>query len=141
MATKIVTLKNPNGDTIYPVTKADAVDGINVNYSTSEVDTGAKWINGKSIYCKVIDIGYLPNNTDKLVAHNITNFGSLIKIEGRALRSTDNVWFPLPNTPHPRVNLNTSITLTVNSTDVIIGTGTDRSNMTGTVTLWYTKSS
>lgn len=39
MATKVVTLKNPNGDTIYPVTKADAVDGI--IYAVDAIDTSA----------------------------------------------------------------------------------------------------
>lgn len=113
---------------------------LNITYSTTERKTGEKWINGKDIYCKVVDIGYLPNNDDKNVPHGITNFGSLVRVEGRALRSSDNVWFQLPNVPNPRVNLNTAIVITVNQTDVVIGTGVDRSNMAGTVTLWYTKS-
>ena len=29
----------------------------NVNYSTTEQDTGIKWLNGKTIYCKTIDLG------------------------------------------------------------------------------------
>ena len=78
---KIVTLKNPDGETIYPVTKASAVDGINVNYSTSEVDTGTTWIDGSHIYRKVLT-GTAANSINEMVAHGITNFDCLINVHG-----------------------------------------------------------
>ena len=34
-------------------------------YSTTEINTGMKWIDGKPIYRKVVDFGSLPNNTYK----------------------------------------------------------------------------
>lgn len=78
---KIVTLKAPDGETIYPVTKASAVDGINIDYSTSEVDTGATWIDGSHIYRKVIT-GTATSSANELVAHSITNLNGLIKVYG-----------------------------------------------------------
>ena len=44
------------------------VDSSN-SYSTDEVKTDEKWIDGKPIYRKTIICGALPNNTTKNVAH------------------------------------------------------------------------
>lgn len=112
------------------------------NYSTSEVDTKVKWIDNKTIYRKTINIGTLPNATTKTVAHGVTSIGTVIDIKGSALRSSDSVWFSIPNTPNPLVgNVNVGIGITVSSSNIEISTGTDRTNMTGYVTIWYTKSS
>lgn len=78
---KIVTLKAPDGETIYPATKASAVDGINADYSTNEVDTGATWIDGSHIYRKVIT-GTATNSINEMVAHGITSLDCLIKVYG-----------------------------------------------------------
>ena len=43
------------------------------SYFTDEIDTGMKWIDGKPIYRKVINVGALPNNSEKTIAHNISN--------------------------------------------------------------------
>lgn len=111
------------------------------DYSTSEVDTKVKWVDGKTIYRKTIDIGALPNATTKTVAHGITSIGTVIDAKGSALRSTDSVWFLIPNVPNPLVgNVNVGIGITVSSSSIEISTGVDRTDMTGYVTLWYTKS-
>ena len=47
------------------------------SYSTTEINTGKKWIDGKPIYRKVIDFGALPNATTKSVNHNISNLGRI----------------------------------------------------------------
>lgn len=42
------------------------------NYSTSEVNTHQVWIDGKTIYRKIIHVGAFPNDNDsKVVYHNI----------------------------------------------------------------------
>ena len=55
-------------------------------YSTNEVDTGEKWIDGRTIYQKVIDCGAGPNSatgsTSKQVPHNIQNYYKCISISG-----------------------------------------------------------
>lgn len=52
-----------------------------VDYSTDEVDTGVKWIDGKTIYRKVYDVDLLPDSTTKEVSSGLTNI-TPIKISG-----------------------------------------------------------
>lgn len=135
-----------DADNLPEIQTANIADGaiteakLNITYSTTERKTGEKWIDGKDIYCKVVDVGNLPNAATKNVAHGITNFGSLVKLEGRALRSNDNLWFVLPNVPSPSAGVTSAIWVYADATNITIVTGLDRSNMAGTVTLWYTKS-
>ena len=110
------------------------------NYSTSEVDTGYTWIDGKTIYKKTINFGALPNTTMKSVSHGISNVDYVLKIEGIAKRDSDGVFFQIGNSPNPTVGITTAISVTADSDSVDITTGTDRSGMNGYVTLWYTKS-
>lgn len=64
------------------------------SYSTSETNTGKTWIDGKTIYRKVVDTGTLPNGTAKTVAHNITNLDRVVHIEGFFYRSSDGMTRP-----------------------------------------------
>lgn len=109
-------------------------------YSTDEQVYGV-WIDGKVIYKKTIYLGSLPNNSTAHIAHNIQNLGEVVRFEGVALRSSDNVAFQLSNTPNPKVSspLPTSINIVIEPTTIGIATGNDRSNMTGYVTIYYTK--
>lgn len=107
------------------------------NYSTSEVDTKVKWIDNKTIYRKTIDIGALPNATGKQVNHGISGLDTVVKMEGFA--KDPNAFTPLPF-PGSASNPAGFIQVGITSTAVSIGTGTDRSNATGYVTLYYTKS-
>lgn len=107
------------------------------DFSTSETNTGVKWIDGKTIYKKTIATGALPNNGSKTVPYDITNLGQVIKIEGYAFRSSDNATFPLP---FVSTTVSNAIAISVDS-NILIVTGMDRSNLTGYVTLYYTKTS
>lgn len=110
------------------------------SYSTTEQTTPFTWIDGKPIYKKTVNIGSLPNTATKTVAHGVTSIGTVIDAKGSAIRSTDSVWFLIPNTPNPLVgNVNIGIGLTVSSSSIEISTGADRTNMSGYVTIWYTK--
>lgn len=106
------------------------------DYSTTETDTGTKWINGDAIYKKTVNIGSLPNNMIKKITHNITNFGTLIKIEGGFTNGTNSG--PLP---YPCVRTAGIVQVYADTADVVITTGEDRRSYTGYVTLYYTKSS
>lgn len=53
----------------------------NLSYSTTEHKTGKKWIDGKDIYSKVVDVGNLPNTTGKAVAHSIQNVDYSITVK------------------------------------------------------------
>ena len=107
-------------------------------YSNDEIKVG-KWLNGETIYRKVIDIGYLPNASSSTMSHNVSNLGQFTKISGLAVRSSDNDTLPIP---YVTFNANNSggITIYADNTNITIRTTTDRSSYEGYVILEYTKS-
>lgn len=125
---KLVTLHDAGGEVIYPQTISD------MDYSTSEQDTGCKWIDGKKIYRKTINIGALPNTTSKNVAHGISSLGIMVDMRGVAFY-TNGISLPLPFVAISQA----SISLNATSTDVVITTANDMSTSSGYITLWYTK--
>ena len=105
-------------------------------YSTTEQKTPFTWIDGKPIYKKTIDCGALPNAAGKGVAHGITNFGDLVKLEGAATFPGYN-WIPLP---YPDQSGTGVVGVILNPTVVYIFSGENRSQYTKSyVTIWYTK--
>ena len=115
-------------------------DPIIEDYSTSEVNTGAKWIDGSPIYKKTVNFGALPNTTYKEVAHNISNLARVIKTEGWAWRSGNQWIYPLPF-PSPSGTAY-DISFVITSTTIRLETGSDRTGLTESyITIYYTKSS
>lgn len=112
-------------------------DPIIMDYSATEVNTGAKWIDGTAIYKKTVSLGNLPNNTEVSIAHGISNIGVVVKIEGAAKSSTTNNQIPLPFVSTTLAN---QIYVTTTPTDITVGCGSDRSTLYGYITLYYTKS-
>lgn len=109
-----------------------------LTYSTSEQKIGT-WINGNPIYRKVIEVGNMPNNTTKNVAHGIDGLDAVLSIQPKWKDTGDGVWYCANRID----NSTTKIVFTVNATNVKIeGIGTNWSTRTsnGTVTLIYTKS-
>ena len=107
------------------------------DYSTSEVDTGFTWVDGKHIYKKTINFGALPNATTKTVVHGVSNFGYLVKLEAASYNGDR--WMPI-SAASP-LTVGASVVITVDSTSIFISTGTDRRNDSAYVTLYYTKTS
>lgn len=111
-------------------------DPIIMDYSTTEINTGAKWVDGSAIYKKTINFGALPNTTSKSVAHNINNFSKAIRIEGYTSNGSEYVPMPMASTT------GAPTAMYVNSTNVVVTTSSDRTAFTETyITLYYTKSS
>lgn len=81
---------------------------------------------GKPVYCKIVDFGKLPNNTIKDVAHGISNLKSAISVTGES--NGDNL---IGNAYITYVH--------VFSTNIRIKTNTDRSSVSATVLIKYTK--
>ena len=106
-----------------------------IDYSTTEQDTGLKWIDGKPIYQKTVNVGALPNTSASYVAHGILNIDTIVSNMGCA-KNGDGTNLPLPNIS---TNLTYAIQVSVTSTDIVIQTGVDRSAFSGYVTLQYTK--
>lgn len=110
----------------------------NNTYSTDEQVVGI-WINGKSIYRKVIDFGVLPNATKKEVQHNISNISNFTKIEGIAIRNDETKFTQSLPLVYKNTEMFYNTALAVDNTIVEIQTDGDRSMFNGYVTLEYTK--
>lgn len=125
-------------DTVNIVDKAVTVDkidlgSIGLDYSTTEVDTGAKWIDGSTIYKKTINLGNLPNNDTKSVSHGISNLANVVQLETIAYNGT--AWRPLP--------FYDAAPMAVYASQLYISMYTtyNASNWTGYATIYYTKTS
>lgn len=110
-----------------------------VNFSTSERKVG-KWVDGSDLFAKTIDCGALPNNTNKFVAHNISNLKHAVFFSGFATQSTNT-----PNLPLPYIvptSLSASVGVIEVSGNIRITTASDMSAYTiSYVTIFYTKTS
>ena len=110
----------------------------NSTYSTEEQAVGT-WIDGKTIYRKVINFGALPNATKKDVAHNISNLEQFTKIEGIATRQDDTKFTQSLPLVYKDIERNFNTPLGVDAQAVSIQTNEDRSMFNGYVILEYTK--
>ena len=105
------------------------------DYSTSEVNTGFKWVDGKDIYKKTVNFGALPNSTTKTVAHGITG---LLHVLDHKTEAHDSSF--MYSAPHANVSATgTQISIYFDATYIYIVTGTNRSSATAYITLFYTK--
>ena len=105
-------------------------------YKTTEQVVGT-WIDGKPIYRKTIDFGYLPNGTTKAVAHNIVDIDKIIKIE----QTIDNGssyqhGFLVLSSGAQAVN---QFNIYGTNSDIRVATNSDRSTVYAYFTLYYTK--
>lgn len=107
-------------------------------YSTNEQAIGT-WIDGKTIYRKVIDFGALPNATKKEVAHNISNIDKFITVEGIATRQDDTKFTQSLPLVYMSSESNYNTTLGANTTYVEIRCVENRDMFKAYVTLEYTK--
>lgn len=105
------------------------------NYSTSEVNTGMKWIDGKTIYRKVVDFGALPNASSKTVNHGISGLSEVIFAS--AIVCVSNTWTPLNYATQD--GLQYVNFFRVEPTVVMIRTGVDRSTSKAKIIIEYTK--
>lgn len=133
---KVLTATTESGETV--LSWEDSTSGL--DYSTTEQNTGVKWIDGKDIYRKVIELGALPNNTTKTVAHGITNISRFIRIVGVANSTADTTAIPIPLV-YDSNNASNNTSMKVNDTNVLLETRTDRSGFNECYAiLFYTKS-
>jgi len=107
------------------------------DYSATEQNTGRLWIDGKTIYRKEINLGYLPNAVPGSVAHGISNLSTVVSLSGFATNGT--VFLPLPLARYN--NFASQIGLYADTTNIIVEPGNDRTAYTGYVIIEYTKTS
>lgn len=108
----------------------------NDTYSTDEIKTNKRWIDGKPIYRKVVNTGILPNTNSIAIPHNISNIDNILSTKGWAYRSTDRIFLNLPSATYDK----TAISCYSSKTNIIIVTYNDRSTFkVSYVTVEYTK--
>ena len=113
--------------------------GGSVNYSTTEQVVGT-WIDGKPLYQITVNMGQLPNNTSKNVAHGVSALEKVVYFEGYA-RRTDDAWCE----PLPRIlvgnDAKAMVSIRVNATNVTLATQTNLASIYNEsyVTFRYTK--
>ena len=78
----------------------------------------------------------MPNNTTKSVAHNL-NLKYVVFFA--AMAYNNDRWMPMPAASP--LTSSSNVVITINHTDIVIGTGTDRTKDDAYITIWYTKNS
>lgn len=124
---------NIDNDTLYVDDDPDSdyfekIRARKANYSLSEQDTGLKWLDGRTIYTKLLSLGPLPNSTTKSVPHGISNLDFMISMYGAAKDSTAGFTYPLP---YVTINaLANCIQLYVQGANIVINVGSNRTTAT-----------
>ena len=103
-------------------------------YSETEHVVG-KWIDGKTLYEKTVNIGALPNATTKTTAHGISNLFWIESMRGVCFGS--NTYLPLPFVDNSALTNN--IRIDANATNISVRTSGNYSTFSGYVTLRYAK--
>lgn len=140
---KAVTIAKINGGSTAGVLTTDASGNVSAtgNYSTSEVNTNTTWIDGKVIYKKTVLCTGLPNKTTKNFAHGVTKMDRMINVYGWTFSTNTGVMdaLPIPAVRTTSGSLGLEIGIFVNTTNITIETGQDRSALSAYVTIEYTK--
>lgn len=107
------------------------------DFSTTEKDSGMKWLDGKIIYRKTIATGALPSSPgNKTVAHGITGIALIVRIEAYAYLSAGDI-YPIPMLSS--TSGNTIAGVSSDNTSIRLATSTSVTVPTTYTTLWYTK--
>lgn len=107
--------------------------------STSEVDTGMKWIDGRTIYQKTFVMGGLKIAGKTTVPHGITNLDMVINIRGIAKEYSIGATI---NLPHAADQQAYTVTVYADNSNINIQTYADQSGYkTSFVTIQYIKKS
>lgn len=107
--------------------------------STSEVDTGMKWIDGRTIYQKTLAMGGLKIAGKTTVPHGITNLDMVINIRGIAKEYSVGATI---NLPHAADQQAYTVTVYADNSNINIQTYADQSGYkTSFVTIQYIKKS
>jgi len=134
---EISTDNMPSEDMSEVISPLPSIKNRRFKYSTEEQIVG-EWIDGRPVYQKTIEFGELPNNSTKNVAHNISNLERVIGYNTSFIRTTDNLNIFLNHISGTGTNTLYDV-MTVNTTNIVIKSLNDVSNISGYVTLQYIK--
>ena len=113
---------------------------LGIAYTANELDTGDKWIDGKTIFQKILTVGAKKAN-DQSVATGVTGLYQMLDMRGMLYASTSYSGYafvvPAPKTQ----NVNYQIGLEYNkATNAVIIATTSRTYASGFIVIKYTKS-
>ena len=120
-------------DKLQVVSKNNKFFSQDIPHEKNEVKVGT-WIDGRPLYRKTIDFGYLSSGGEKAVKHNISNLDYITKIEGIAVSYTNT--FPLPYVYTSLINV---IALYATREEVIVTQSNSRSSYHAYIYLEYVK--
>ena len=121
---------------------ADKIDFATIgdfSYSTSEVATNSKWIDGETIYRKVINLGALPNATNKDIPIGIA---MSTVVNARIIASDGAITQVVPYATATSLAAQVGFAIygtNTTSSSITVFSGTNRSGLTGWLILEYTK--
>ena len=104
-------------------------------YSTSKVDTGKKWIDGRPIYSKVFYIPALSATSSALTVNHNENIDIMTHLHGSAKNNTTGTNFPLPFVAED--NINSNIRVSVTTTQLSIANAIDRSMLSAHIEIEF----
>lgn len=101
-------------------------------YSTNEVKTNQRWIDGKPIYRKVFYVNHFANNDSITISHGLTNF-EIVNFAGIATNGSD-LWMSANSGSQSG-----KMTITSNATTIFAYASSDRTGLHGYIIIEYIK--
>jgi len=121
----------------YTKTADSAIEiGSDNDYSTTEKIVGT-WINGKSLYQKVIDFGAMPNNSTKSVSLGASGVDLVVSLRGIMYKTGYSIMIPDISDSPTFVRL----FYDKNNNQIKISNNLDQSDYSAYITVQYTKTS
>ena len=116
-----------------------AIEGIDTvsEYSTAETATNKTWIDGKTIYRKVLVFGALPDNATVNYPHAITGLDTIVHVQAFAVSRNTKFFYKIPATSGGG---GISVEVGIDGTNAVVTTlGTWSNNYDFTFYIEYTK--
>lgn len=137
------TQDNPAFECDYPIYADGGIPSL--DYSTTETELPYKWIDGKQIYRRVVQVG--PIAASKYMTYDFmptSEIGDIISIRGAARANDGSEWLPIPVASHwaEGVNLyaiNVNVNCSADTATITVAMGSSRSITRGFVVIDYTK--
>ena len=124
------------------ITGENIINNLNANYSTEEQVIG-KWIDGKPLYRKVIEMGNMANEDYKSKAHNIQNikYARIVDVVmQRGTQSSSNFQvFSLGNVGGRYNDTLVGFDTYMDASNIYVYCATNRTAFVGTAIIEYTK--
>jgi len=107
-------------------------------YSTTEKKIGT-WIDGKSLYRKVLTVSRLPDTGEILISTNVSNLETMVSMNGMMRNVESDRHFTLPNVSTSGDVFMVDLAYIGESNEVRVRTGNNRSDYTAFIVIEYTK--